>query len=40
MTKNVPYIYKYEHKYGCCSYDLAFGMFTFTDGEPFGIKEE
>ena len=36
--KNIDY--KYEHKYGCCSYDLAFGMFTFTDGEPFGIKEE
>ena len=36
--------YRYEHKYGyeygCCGYDLAFGMFTFTDGEPFGIKEE
>lgn len=36
--KNIDY--RYEHKYGRCSYALAFAMFTFTDGEPFGIREE
>ena len=31
-----------DHRYrcGCCDYDIAFGIFTFTDGTPFGIKEE
>lgn len=32
--------YNYGHGEGWCGYTLAFEMFTFTDGEPFGIKEE
>ena len=36
---DIDYVdYRYGH--GCCSYGLAFEMFTFTDGKPFGIKEE
>ena len=36
---DIEYVdYRYGH--GCCSYGLAFEMFTFTDGTPFGIKEE
>ena len=36
---DIDYI-DYRYRRGCCDYDIAFGMFTFTDGEPFGIKEE
>ena len=36
---DIDYI-DYKYRRGCCDYDIAFGMFTFTDGEPFGIKEE
>ena len=36
---DIDYI-DYRDRRGCCDYDIAFGMFTFTDGEPFGIKEE
>lgn len=32
--------YRYGLGDGWCGYTLAFEMFTFTDGEPFGIKEE
>ena len=36
---DIDYVdYRYGH--GWCSYELAFEMFTFTDGKPFGIKEE
>ena len=34
--RNIDYMYGH----GCCCYNLAFEMFTFTDGKPFGIKEE
>ena len=36
---HIDYI-DYRYRRGCWDYDIAFGMFTFTDGEPFGIKEE
>lgn len=38
-SSDIDYI-DYRYRRGCCDYDLAFGMFTFTDGEPFGIREE
>lgn len=33
-VSNIDYMYGH----GCCGYTLAFEMFTFTDGEPFGIR--
>ena len=33
-VSNIDYMYGHE----CCGYTFAFKMFTFTDGEPFGIR--